>query len=77
MSSENENRKFDITRREEGVSFKHYQLMIKVLRNDKTEHHNLEIFTSGSQQLLEMRRIYAIVSMNTDYRTIYNIAKNN
>lgn len=77
MESENENRKFDITRRTTGVLFRHYQLMVKLMGDEKTEHHNLEIFTTGPHQLLEMRRIYSGIYKTLNYKTIHNCIRNN
>jgi len=71
-----ENKNFDISRRD-SVAFKHYQLMVKLLRDDKTEHHTLEIFTTGPEQLIEMRRVYAKTYRKPDLRTIFRVIKSN
>ncbi len=67
---------FDISRRD-GVSFRHYQILVKLLRNEKTENHSLDIFTTGPEQLLEMRRMFAMTSKMSLSRSIYNAMKNN
>lgn len=77
MRSENENREFDITRRDSGVLFRHYQLMVKLMRDEKTEHHNLEVFTTGPHQLLEMRRVYAGIYKHFGCTSIHNMIRNN
>lgn len=47
--------------------FKHYKVMVKILEGDKIKYQNLEIFTTGLPQLLELRRIhnYAFEDSNT------------
>ena len=38
--------------------FKHYKVMVKILQDKKVEYQNLEIFTRGLPQLLEIRRLH-------------------
>ena len=76
MIKHTENKSFDISRRDQ-VTFRHYQILVKLLREDKTEHHNLEIFTTGPEQLLEMRRVYAKTCRKPEFRTLFNVMKNN
>ncbi len=71
-----ENKNFDISRRD-GVAFKHYQIWVKLLRNELTEHHNLEIFTTGPEQLIEMRRVYAKIYKKYEFKSLYKVMKNN
>ncbi|HOZ87950.1 MAG TPA: hypothetical protein PL029_09335 [Bacteroidia bacterium] len=71
-----ENRDFDISRRD-GVTFKHYQILVKLFRDDQTQHHNLDIFTTGPEQLLEMRRVFAKTYQTPHSRLVYNMMKNN
>lgn len=70
-----ENKNFDISRRT-GASFRHYQLLVKLFLNGKTEHHNLDVFTTGPDQLLEMRRLYAI-TYKAGFSPVYHCIKNN
>ncbi len=76
MTNGSENKHFDISRRHLS-EFKHYQIIVKLMRDEKTEHHNLEVFTTGSEQLLEMRRIYAKACAKLEFRRIYLLSKNN
>ncbi|MES2679549.1 MAG: hypothetical protein V4635_06670 [Bacteroidota bacterium] len=71
-----ENRDFDISRRD-GVSFRHYQILVKLFRDEQTERHNLDIFTTGPEQLLEMRRVFTKTYRTPHSRVIYNMMKNN
>ena len=70
-----EDRNFDISRREQ-ASFRHYQILVKLFRNGKTEHHNLDVFTNGPDQLLEMRRLFA-KTYKPGFRWVYHCIKNN
>lgn len=76
MINGSENKGFDISRRHL-ASFRHYQIMVKLLRNEKTEHHNLEVFTTGPEQLLEMRRVYAKTGQLCEFRSMHYLARNN
>ena len=76
MIEKNENMDFNV-RGNDNAAFRHYVLLVKLLHNNKTEHHNLEVFTNGPNQLLEMRRIYAKSYKKIEFRTIYNVMKNN
>ena len=40
------------------ATFRHYKVMVKILQDDKVDFQNLEIFTTGLPQLLELRRIH-------------------
>lgn len=40
--------------------FRQYKILVKSFRKNQIEHQNLEIFTTGLSQLLEMRRIHAV-----------------
>jgi len=71
-----EDKNFDISRRD-GFSFKHYQLLVKLFCEEHTEHHKLDIFTTGPKQLLEMRRVFAKTYKKPVSRAIHNIMKNN
>jgi hypothetical protein len=70
-----ENKHFDISRRTQ-ASFKHYQILVKLFRNERTEHHNLDVFTNGPDQLLEMRRLYS-KTYKSNFRSVYHCVKNN
>lgn len=76
MKNDRENTRFDISRRS-GSEFRHYQLIVKLMRVGMTEHHHLEIFTGAPHQLLEMRRLYAAIIEKIDYRTLQRYSKNN
>ena len=76
MIKGNENKNSGI-RQGDDVSFKHYQIFVKLFCEEQTEHHPLEIFTTGPRQLLEMRRIYARTYKKVNVRSIYNVMKNN
>lgn len=56
MIEKGENRKQDCDG--QPALFKHYKVMVKILQDKNVEYQNLEIFTTGLQQLLEMRRIH-------------------
>jgi hypothetical protein len=43
---------------ESTASFRHYKVMVKILHDENIEYQNLEIFTTGLPQLLELRRIH-------------------
>jgi len=40
--------------------FRRYKILVKTYRKDQVEQQNLEIFTTGLSQLLEMRRIHKL-----------------
>jgi hypothetical protein len=56
MIRKNENKKQGLN--QNFSNFKHYKVMVKILHEQQVEYQNLEIFTTGLQQLLEMRRIH-------------------
>jgi hypothetical protein len=76
MIEKNENMDFNI-RGNNNAAFRHYKLLVKLSHNNKTEHHNIEVLTNGSNQLIEMRRIYTKGYKKIEFRTIYNVMKNN
>lgn len=76
MANNSENKGFDISRRHL-ASFRHYQIMVKLMREERTEHHSLEVFTTGPDQLLEMRRIYAHTCCRHEFRSAYRLIRNN
>lgn len=76
MIEKNENTDFNL-RDNNNATFRHYKLLIKLSHNNKTEHHNIEVFTNGPNQLLEMRRIYAKSYKKLEFSKIYNVMKNN
>jgi hypothetical protein len=57
--------------------FKHYKVMVKILLENKVEYQNLEIFTTGLPQLLEMRRIHNLTFGEAGYRCIAENCRNN
>ena len=75
MIRKNENRKKDISR--ETANFKHYKVMVKILHDEQVEYQNLEIFTTGLPQLLEMRRIHNKVFVLLEYKAILDNVRNN
>ena len=50
--------------------FKCYKMIVKTLTRDKVRHQNLEIYTSGLKNLLEMRRIHNTV-FSVRYEAIF------
>ena len=76
MKNKRENNRFNISRRD-GGQFKRFQVMVKLMRNGQTEHHNLEVFANGPHQLLEMRRIYTCLSRKINYSAVFRLIKNN
>jgi len=57
--------------------FKHYKVMVKILQESKIEYQNLEIFTTGLPQLLEMRRIHNLTLGQTEFKCIFDNCRNN
>ena len=57
--------------------FKHYKVMVKILLGKKVEYQNLEIFTTGLPQLLEMRRLHDRAFAETGERTRAETSRNN
>lgn len=76
MAGEQGNNNFDISRRD-GALFRHYQILVKLLANGQTVQHTLDVFTSGPDQLLEMRRVFAKTHRMAFTREIYNVMRNN
>jgi hypothetical protein len=53
----------------EGTSvFRHYKVMVKILHDEQVEYQNLEIFTTGLPQLLELRRIHNKTMQASQYQ---------
>jgi hypothetical protein len=42
------------------TEFRRYKILVKTYRKDQVEQQNLEIFTTGLSQLLEMRRLHKL-----------------
>ena len=57
--------------------FRRYRILVKIFRQDKVEQQNLEIFTRGLQQLLELRRIHAIAFTSSGFEDLLDCARNN
>jgi hypothetical protein len=57
--------------------FRRYRIIVKIFRQNKVEQQNLEIFTTGLQQLLELRRIHNIAFETSCFEDILDCAKNN
>ena len=57
--------------------FKHYKVMVKILQENNIEYQNLEIFTTGLPQLLEMRRIHNMTLGLTAQPCISDTCRNN
>jgi hypothetical protein len=49
---------------------------VKILHEDKIEHQNLEIFTTGLKQLLEMRRIHS-KAFDLEFKCLLQTTRNN
>jgi hypothetical protein len=62
-------KKTNKTELNEGVTvFKHYKVMVKILHDEQVEYQNLEIFTTGLPQLLELRRIHNKTMQGAEHR---------
>jgi hypothetical protein len=57
--------------------FRRYRILVKIFRQNKIEQQNLEIFTTGLQQLLELRRIHNIAFTAPGFEEILDCARNN
>lgn len=57
MATEAENNNFDISRRDD-VSFRHFQIIVKLLNIERIEHHNVDVVTNSPEKLIEMRRVF-------------------
>lgn len=57
--------------------FKHYKVMVKILQKNQVEYQNLEIFTTGLPQLLEMRRIHNKTFEEAVTRPILEVSRSN
>lgn len=60
-----------------GKDFRHYQLSIKRRRNGCTEHHLLEAFAAGPEQLMELRRVYCQLLDTTNFKSALHCAPHN
>jgi hypothetical protein len=74
-SESNDNKKLNLNWRD--TDFRRYRLLIKIFGPDKIEHQNLEIYTTGLKQLLEMRRVHARTFDNMGADIIERNAVNN
>lgn len=61
---------------DENINFKHYKVIVKILHDEKVEHQNLEIFTTGLKQLLEMRRLHNKV-FELGFKCLLDTTRNN
>jgi hypothetical protein len=75
MIRKDENRKKDLGKEKAG--FKHYKVMVKILHDEQIEYQNLEIFTTGLPQLLEMRRVHNKVFVQLEYKAVLDNVRNN
>ncbi len=75
MIRNRENRREDLN--DENINFKHYKVMVKILHDDKVEYQNLEIFTRGLPQLLELRKIHNKTFRQLAYRYLLDNLRNN
>jgi hypothetical protein len=57
--------------------FRRYKILVKIFRQNKVEQQNLEIFTTGLQQLLELRRIHTLTFLSIGFEEILDGARNN
>jgi hypothetical protein len=57
--------------------FRRYRILVKIFRQNKVEQQNLEIFTTGLQQLLELRRIHSLAFKAENVEEIQDCARNN
>ena len=75
MIRNSENRKQGLN--EGNLNFKHYKVMVKILRDDKVEYQNLEIFTTGLPRLLELRKIHNKTFGELTYKVLLDTLRNN
>lgn len=57
--------------------FRRYKILVKIFRQNMVEQQNLEIFTTGLQQLLELRRLHTIAFKTQDVDDIREWAAKN
>jgi hypothetical protein len=57
--------------------FRRYRILVKIFRQNKVEQQNLEIFTTGLQQLLELRRIHNITFTTPGFEDLLDCTRNN
>jgi hypothetical protein len=75
MIGDKENKR--LNKNEPDAEFKRYRILVKIFHTNKVEQQNLEIFTTGLQQLLELRRIHAISFMTCGFEEVLDSARNN
>lgn len=59
------------------ADFRRYKILVKIFRSNRVEQQNLEIFTTGLEQLLELRRLHALTFSDPEDVDIKELAKNN
>lgn len=57
-------------------SFRHFKVMVKILHGEHVEYQHLEIFTTGLQELLELRRIHNQVFGRAEPELLENLRCN-
>jgi hypothetical protein len=57
--------------------FRRYRILVKTFRKNEIEHQNLEIFTTGLSQLLEMRKIHSVAFHPSGREDFPVLVKNN
>lgn len=57
--------------------FRRYKILVKIFHQNKVEQQSLEIFTTGLQQLLELRRIHMAAFLALGFEEILDSARNN
>lgn len=75
MLGDEENIGFDLNSKEEG--FRYYKIMIKIMSEEKVQHQNIEVYTSGLKNLLEMRRIHTLTFSSRYLEKMQTIMQNN
>jgi hypothetical protein len=59
------------------ADFRRYRILVKIFRQNKIEHQNLEIFTTGLQQLLELRKIHNLTFSSSGFEELLDCTRNN
>jgi hypothetical protein len=57
--------------------FRRYKILVKTFRKDQVEQRNLEIFTTGLKQLLEMRKIHQQCFESSAQESFEPLVRNN
>jgi hypothetical protein len=57
--------------------FRRYRILVKIFKQNKIEQQNLEIFTTGLPQLLELRRIHNIAFTASGFEDLLDCTRNN